>query len=768
MPYTARALVVLALVLTSRAVLAQDSLDVSVLGRLHQYSSYSDIWGYTTQSGDELALLGTATGTSIVDVSDPTSPAELQFIAGPTSVWRDIKTHDEYAYIVTEDGDVGIQIVHLEAKPQPTLVGTFNATLDQAHNIGIFEGVAYAFGASLAGSSVGTRLISLANPTNPVDLGAFTTYYVHDGVVRNDTLWAAAIANDLLAVVDVSNPASPSVLTTFTWQGASPHKCDLSPDGRYLFTSDETTGGDMHVFDVSDLGNVREVASWLANPDAIIHNVLVRGDLAYISYYTEGVRIVDVANPEFPVEVGFYDTWPGASGGFNGAWGVYPHAASGHVYASDISSGLYVLDHEQTAGALEGTVGAAGEGITLPGADVRILDVAQTQSNSNGFYKLYHEPGTYMVITSLFGFESDTTQVQLLAGAKTAHDVNLVRVPGSPLSGTIVEAGPATALESVSVVVQGTPLMAYTDASGAYELPDVPHGVYTLSVSLFGYTPASRPVVVTIVAPGVSVIHDFALSAAALSEDFESGPAGWFVGSASDNATAGTWVWSDPVASGGGSVQPEDDHSEPGELCWVTGNAPSRTSSINAADVDGGRTTLTTSVFDLSTFANPHISYWRWFSNDAGFSPTTADTLRVDLSNNAGIDWVAVERVTESSQWTRVAVRVLDHATPTTWMRLRFVAEDLGSASTVEAAIDDLRRPDGIRSGRDRRVTAAGEHPAASGDAEPVQPTRLATVSARGARLRHAADHRRARSPLARAPPGSPPGRHARAQLGWG
>ncbi|NIW25144.1 MAG: hypothetical protein GWN29_11565, partial [Gammaproteobacteria bacterium] len=38
-----------------------------------------------------------------------------------------------------------------------------------------------------------------------------------------------------------------------------------------------------------------------------------------------------------------YDTWPGVSEGFNGAWGVYPFAASGNIYVSDISSGLYIF-----------------------------------------------------------------------------------------------------------------------------------------------------------------------------------------------------------------------------------------------------------------------------------------------------------------------------------------------------------------------------------------------------------------------------------------
>jgi hypothetical protein len=62
-----------------------------------------------------------------------------------------------------------------------------------------------------------------------------------------------------------------------------------------------------------------------------------------ISYYTEGYVALDVTNPTQPVQLGSYDTFPGADNIFDGAWGVYPYTPSGTIYVSDISSGLYVL-----------------------------------------------------------------------------------------------------------------------------------------------------------------------------------------------------------------------------------------------------------------------------------------------------------------------------------------------------------------------------------------------------------------------------------------
>jgi hypothetical protein len=120
----------------------------------------------------------------------------------------------------------------------------------------------------------------------------------------------------------------------------------------------------------------------------------------------------------------------------------------------------------------------------------------------------------------------------------------------------------------------------------------------------------------------------------------------------------------------------------------VTGNAANASLAIGTNDVDGGQTTLTTPIFNTSTIPNATISYWRWFSNDAG-AVGTPDTLRVDISSN-GVTWVPVERVVTSSAWTKVTFRIDDYVTPSILTRVRFIAEDVGTGSVVESAIDDF------------------------------------------------------------------------------
>jgi len=80
-----------------------------------------------------------------------------------------------------------------------------------------------------------------------------------------------------------------------------------------------------------------------------IHNAHIKNengsDLAYISYYTKGLRILDVTNPSSPSELGWYDVpnvWPYIFKVYGGSWGVYPYFTSGAIIVSD-ARGLYVF-----------------------------------------------------------------------------------------------------------------------------------------------------------------------------------------------------------------------------------------------------------------------------------------------------------------------------------------------------------------------------------------------------------------------------------------
>ena len=181
-------------------------------------------------------------------------------------------------------------------------------------------------------------------------------------------------------------------------------------------------------------------------------------------------------------------------------------------------------------------------------------------------------------------------------------------------------------------------------------------------------------------------------------DDFETDRA-WFR-DARDTATTGLWTRANPEPTvvsrdfGGTTVsalvQPEDDHSPAGVQCYVTGNAP-RSSDVGRDDVDGGVTSVLSPIWDLSAATDPIVSFWFWYSNNAGISPGR-DSLCVDVSNNAGASWVHMKSFHSSHYyWREEQLRLSDYVSVGSRMRVRFQARDLGGGSVVEAAIDDVR-----------------------------------------------------------------------------
>jgi len=175
-----------------------------------------------------------------------------------------------------------------------------------------------------------------------------------------------------------------------------------------------------------------------------------------------------------------------------------------------------------------------------------------------------------------------------------------------------------------------------------------------------------------------------------LVEDSFEAPSGWSVGDASDTASTGIWDRGVPQAT---DSQPGADVTPgAGEECWVTGFSAG--ASAGANDVDGGATTLFSPVYDLSGYDSATVSYWRWYSNNAGASPSS-DVFGVFVSDDGGASWSLLEEVgpggpQASGGWFEASYAVEDFASLTDAVRFKFVAEDAGSGSLVEAAIDDL------------------------------------------------------------------------------
>lgn len=325
-------------------VYGQGSQNVTLLDQVDDYAvGYNDCWGYAA-GGKEYALLGVVNGTSIIDITNSGSAVEREFIPSPSSSWKDIKTYQTLAYVVNESGG-GMQIIDLSNLPtSATLINTYTG-FQTSHNIYIDEPNAMLYAEGSGGAAV--RAISLADPVNPVQLSTFGSS-AHDIYARDNIVYVSEGSLGSVGIFDLTNPSSPAFVARINVPNAGfVHNAWLSDDGNFLMTTEETTAKTVKLFDIQNVNNAFITDEYLG-PSNLAHNTHINGNFAYLSHYADGLRIVDISNPDNIFEAGYYDTST-SGGGFNGAWGAFPFFPSGKILISDMQNGLFVFSFDPGA-----------------------------------------------------------------------------------------------------------------------------------------------------------------------------------------------------------------------------------------------------------------------------------------------------------------------------------------------------------------------------------------------------------------------------------
>lgn len=331
----------------------------------------NDSWGWTGCGNREFALMGRSSGTSFVEITDPVNPIYLGNLPTHTSnsTWRDIKTYNDYAFIVSEASGHGMQVFDLTQLcniPSPPVTFSNSAHYNgfgNAHNIVINEDSGYAYGVGTSTCSGGLHMVNIQNPLSPTNAGCFSSDgYTHDAqcVIYNgpDTQHQGKEIcfnsnEDTLTIVDVTNKAAPVQLSRTGYAGSGyTHQGWLTEDQAHFLIDDELDEMNFghntrtYVWDVSNIDSPVLLGHYTSPVAAIDHNQYVRGDYAFQANYRAGLRILDisdVANANLFQE-GYFDIYPSSnSASFNGAWSTYPYFASGVVIISGIEQGLFIV-----------------------------------------------------------------------------------------------------------------------------------------------------------------------------------------------------------------------------------------------------------------------------------------------------------------------------------------------------------------------------------------------------------------------------------------
>ena len=239
------------------------------------------------------------------------------------------------------------------------------------------------------------RLIDVTNPTLPFEASNWGVHrnlggppapglgcdpdpeYGHSVEPRADgkVAWVAYWDSGFIAL-DLSNPADPVYKGRTSYPGDADgdgHSSNFDEGRKLLFAADEdfckTSSGTekgfgfLRVYDYSSLGAPVQIGSYktpnasgskdVNAGDYTIHNPLLSGTDLYVSWYTDGIRVLDAKDPRNVREVAYFvppsvnnPIQPSQRGTLTNAtqvWGVAYDEARKLVYASDMNSGLWIL-----------------------------------------------------------------------------------------------------------------------------------------------------------------------------------------------------------------------------------------------------------------------------------------------------------------------------------------------------------------------------------------------------------------------------------------
>ena len=385
----------------------------------------SDVWGYTDEIGNEYSIVGHQYGTYIYKITNSDYELVMNIIGPSTGDYyyhRDYKTFNNHLYIVNEmyGGDIGMQVIDLSPLPGniPIQLETYN-NMAQSHNLWIDTDSELAFIEHQNGDNI--HIVDLSIPNTPTYAGSFGNQALncHDIYTKNNIAYISEGWSYQFGIYDINNLNDIIQLATIPSTGYA-HNAWLSDDGSHLITTEETENETIKIWDITNLNDIILKGEYLGENN-LAHNVHVLNNLLYISHYTTGLKIVDIFNPERPIEIAAYDTYPlNNDGGYYGCWGAYPYTQNSHIYASDMQNGLYVFNFDDiSAGFINGHL--YYEDINSPAINSSIkslLNEKMYYTDENGYYNFGHAEGTHEFIIN----NTDTLELIIFPHLETFQD----------------------------------------------------------------------------------------------------------------------------------------------------------------------------------------------------------------------------------------------------------------------------------------------------------------------------------------------------------
>ncbi len=337
---------------------------LALIGELGAFSAdpFDRIVGYNVVVEGNFAYVVGPSGLSIIDVSTPATPTLVSQVPGDDTNGgyndaRVVKTLTSTVVFASPLDFSDTEVIDVTNPAQPTKLTSLP---EYSHSVQVVT-TGNTTSLYLATYTEFVPKYDVTDPLVPLRVGAAEITGqlsgVHDLTVEGTHIYANYTENGMVALdvsAGIDNPVEEGRIPT-SYSHAS-WVATLSNNKKVILHGDEGLSGsaeDGAAFlrildgDPASPTYLDELSRYRSRKEVGIHNIQVVGDKVYLSYYQDGIRIVDIADPTQPTEVAHFNTWnPTTSFGaaFEGAVGV--RVANGHVFVADIDRGLLILDEQ--------------------------------------------------------------------------------------------------------------------------------------------------------------------------------------------------------------------------------------------------------------------------------------------------------------------------------------------------------------------------------------------------------------------------------------
>lgn len=224
----------------------------------------------------------TAQATAVVRTFTPTA---LGFVSIPGFA-NGVDVNGNFAFVAA--GASGLQVVDVSNRNLPVIVASL-ALPGNANDIKLLSNIAY-----VAAGSAGVHIIDVSNPLVPVRLGTLSTgANALDIAVRGTKIYVANGTNLLIA--DVTNPASPSRISTLPLSGFI-QGLDVDTQRNLAVITAGTSG--IYTVDISNPVAPVLLGSAFTG-DA--RDVAIQGNFAFVADFQNSTTSVDITSPRTPI-----------------------------------------------------------------------------------------------------------------------------------------------------------------------------------------------------------------------------------------------------------------------------------------------------------------------------------------------------------------------------------------------------------------------------------------------------------------------------------